>query len=221
MKGLQQLRAAATLPATVAEDAATELLFPMKPPRSVFQCAVLTLAILNGAWPAASLAAVQPKEKVLIDFTSVKRDPDGKVFRVYEYAFGDWDKHIVDLAGRGTLIKAPTGKGGLGENKTMVQFGKASVVDLQFVIGNANQTEALSFSLEDKDGSEWTWTIPLAGKPHGQLLGQRLDLGKSESEQKAGTTPGMNLKKIGTWQVRGNYSDAKVEVLLVKLTAEQ
>jgi len=193
----------------------------MKLPRSASSCVVLTLVILLGAWPASLLAAAQPKEKVLIDFTSVKRDPDGKIFRVYEYAHGDWDKHIVDLAGRGTLIKAATGKGGLGEDKTMVQFGKASVVDLQFVIGNANQTEALSFSLEDKDGSEQTWTIPLAGKPQGQLLKQRLDLGKSDNEQKAGTTPGMNLKKIGTWQVKGNWSDAKVEVLLVKLTAEQ
>ena len=192
----------------------------MKTPRSVFACAALALVVITAVSPARLLAA-KPQEKLLIDFADYHRDPNGTVFRAYEYAFGDWNKHIVDLRGRGTLIKAPTGKGGLGENKTMVEFGKFPVVDLQFLIGNANQAQALSFSLEDKDGSEQTWTISLAGKPRGQLLQHRLDLGRPESEPKPGTTPGMNLKKIAAWQVKGNWTDSNVEVLLVKLTAQK
>src|SRR5687767_6024186 len=119
----------------------------MKISRSAFRGAVLTLVMIHVVTAASSLIAAEPKETVLIDFTSVKRDPDGKVFRVYEYAYGDWEKHIVDLRGRGTLIKAGTGKGGFGENKTMVQFGKHSSVDLQFVIGNANQAQTVNLSL--------------------------------------------------------------------------
>src|SRR5688500_10104584 len=79
---------------------------PMKISRSAFRGAVLTLVMINVVTAASPLVAAEPKETVLIDFTSVKRDPDGKVFRVYEYAYGDWDKHIVDLRGRGTLIQA-------------------------------------------------------------------------------------------------------------------
>jgi hypothetical protein len=193
----------------------------MNTTRAASRSAVLTLVVMYIGFAVSSLTAAEPKEAVLIDFATVKRDPDGKVFRVYEYAYGDWDKHIVDLRGRGTLIQAATGKGGFGENKTMVQFGKHPTVDLHFVIGNANQAQTVNFSLEDKDGTEQTWIISLVGKPRGQPLRQLLDLGKADGEIKPGKTPGMNLKKMATWQVRGDYSDAKVELLLVKLTAQK
>lgn len=187
---------------------------------SLCSVAAFAAALSTTAAPSRSLAA-QTKETVLIDFTSYPREPNGDVTRPYEYAFGDWNKHIVDLRGRGTLIKAPSGKGGMGENKTMVEFSKSAFIDLQIIIGNANKSEALNFSIEDKDGSEQTWTIPLKGKPTGQLLHHRLDITKPDSEPKPGKTPGMNFKKISTWQVRGNYADPSVEVLLVKLSGEK
>ena len=188
-----------------------------------FSCRSFVAVAVLGAGLVAlpRLRAASPRESVLIDFTSFHRDPDGTISRPYEYAYGDWEKHVVDLAGRGTLVQAPSGKGGLGENKTALSVGKTTVVELEFVIGNANQSAAINFSLEDRDGTEQSWTIPLSGKPSGQVLRQKFDLGKSDAEPKPGKTSGMNLKKITTWQVRGNWTDSKVEVLLVKLTQEK
>lgn len=193
----------------------------MKLSHVLIRCAVFATLVLSPALPCYSAAAGKPKEETLIDFTEVTKDPDGKVSRSFEYAYGDWEKHIIDLRGRGTLIQAGSGKGGLGENKTLVPFAKFPVVDLQFVIGNANRTGAMVFSVEDNDGTQQAWTIPLAGKPSGQPLRHRLDLTKSDREDQAGKTPGMNFKKIRTWQVKGDWSDSKVEVLLIKLTAEK
>lgn len=188
----------------------------MKLPRSI--CAILTIAALHlsGVLHPAARAA-QNKEVVLIDFADTRKDPDGTLFRPYEYAFGDWDNHVSDLRRRGVLIKAPSGKGGLGENKTMVDFSKSSTIELYFVIGNANRATTLWFSMEDKDGTEQTWTIPLAEFPPGQSVHASLDLNKCSSEQKPGKNPGMNLKKINTWQVKGDFTAQNVEILLVKL----
>jgi hypothetical protein len=179
----------------------------------------VALVVLSLAAPVCAEAA-QVKEKVLIDFTSFRRDPDGTTFRPYEYAYGSWDKHVIDLKGRGTLIKAPDGKGGLGENKSMIDFSKSPMISLSFVIGSANQAKGVNFSLEDKDGTEETWWIPLENKASVPLTAFRFDLSKPDNKPKPGSTAGLNLKKINTWQVRGDYTEAKVEVLLVKLVAE-
>jgi hypothetical protein len=179
----------------------------------------VALTLFSLATPIGALAA-QVKEKVLIDFTSFRRDPDGTTFRPYEYAYGSWDKHVVDLKGRGTLIKASDGKGGLGENKTMIDFSKSPMISLSFVIGSANQAKGMNFSLEDKDGTEETWWVPLENKTSTPVTAFRFELSKSDVKAKPGTTAGLNLKKISTWQIRGDYTDAKVEALLVKLVAE-
>jgi hypothetical protein len=100
-----------------------------------------------------------------------------------------------------------------------VDFAKSSLVDLQFVIGTANTAEVIVFSLEDKDGTIHSWNIPLAGQSPGQLLRYRLNLGKAEKEDNAGKTQGLNLKKVSKWEIKGNWADPNVEVLLVKLTA--
>jgi hypothetical protein len=105
----------------------------------------------------------------------------------------------------------------LGENKTLVSFADCTVVDLVFVIGSGNQAKALSFSLEDKDGTAQTWNISLADKPAGREIHARIDLNKSDGETSPGKIPGMNLKKIVTWQIKGDYSPLNVEVLLLKL----
>jgi hypothetical protein len=167
-------------------------------------------------------AVLAAKEEVLLDFTRVTRDPDGTVYKCYQYAFGDWDGgKVIDLRGKGALVQAASGKGGLGENKTLVRFDKTPLVALYFIIGNANQAKAISFGLTDKDGTEQTWQIPIAGLPSGPIQQVRLDLTKHSSEQKPGKTPGMDLKKIVTWQVRGDYTDPKVEVLLVQLVGQK
>jgi hypothetical protein len=159
------------------------------------------------------------KEDVILDFKRVARDPDGTTFKCYEYTFGDWGAgKVIDLRGKGALVQAPSGKGGMGENKTLARFDKTPVVDLHFIIGNANQTKIINFGLTDKDGTEQTWQIPIGDLPAGTNQYVRLDLTKYSSEQKPGKTPGMDLKKIVTWQIRGDYSDSKVEVLLIELT---
>jgi len=167
-------------------------------------------------------AALFAKAEVLIDFKQISRDPDGTVFKCYQYTFGDWGSgKVIDLRGKGALVQAPSGKGGLGENKTLVKFDKTPLVDLHFIIGNANQAKAISFSLTDKDGTEQSWEIPIGELPRGTDQRVRLDLTKSSSEQKPGKTPGMDLKKILTWQVRGDYADPKVEVLLIELIGQK
>jgi hypothetical protein len=166
--------------------------------------------------------ALAAKEEVLLDFKHISRDPDGTIYKCYQYTFGDWGEgKVIDLRGKGALVQAPSGKGGLGENKTLTRFDKTPLVDLHFIIGNANQAQAISFGLTDKDGTEQTWQIPIAGRPPGTDQHVRLDLTKPSSEQKPGKTPGMDLKKILTWQVRGDYTDPKVEVLLIQLTGQK
>ena len=167
-------------------------------------------------------AALAAKEEVILDFKSVIREPNGNTYKAYQYAFGDWDKgKVVDLRGKGALVQAPTGKGGLGENSRPLKLDKTPLVDLHFIIGNANKAAAINFSLTDKDGTERSWPIPLSSLPKGTNQTVRLDLNKLASEQKPGKTPGLDLKKIETWQVRGDYTDTKVEVLLVQLIGQK
>jgi hypothetical protein len=186
----------------------------MKAPRFILSARLVFLLLL----PAALVA----KEEVFLDFKHITRDPDGTLYKCYEYTFGDWDSgRVIDLRGKGALVQAPSGKGGLGENKTMVRFNKAPLVDLHFIIGNANHAKTINFGLTDKDGTEQTWHISLAGRPPGTDQSVRLDLTKPSSEEKPGKTPGMDLKKLMTWQVRGDYTDPNVEVLLIKLVGEK
>jgi hypothetical protein len=169
------------------------------------------------------LAPLSAKEEVHLDFKEIKRDsPTSPLIKCYQYSFGDWgDGKVIDLKGRGALVQAPTGKGGLGENSTMLRLDKTPQVDLEVIIGNANQATAISFGLTDKDGTEQTWQVPIEGRPRGTPQRIRLDLTKPSSEQKPGKTPGMDLKKLSVWQVRGDYSDRKVEVLLVRLIGQR
>lgn len=166
-----------------------------------------------------SVSAEPAKEKVLIDFTDIRADRDGSVLKNYEYTFGSWEKHVKDLPRRGVLVQAATNKGGLGENRTMLALANTPIVELVFIIGSANQATSMNFSLEDKDGTEQQWNIPFEGMRPGPLYRCRLDLTKPSNEQKPGKIPGMNLKKIYAWQVKGDYSEPGIEVMLVMLVA--
>lgn len=158
----------------------------------------------------------------MLDFTRVNRDPDGKTYKCYQFAYGDWGSgKVIDLKGRGALIQAPGGKGGLGENKTLLQLHKTPVIDIVYLIGNANQAGSLNFSLTDKDGTEQSWQIPVAGLAKGTEQRLRLDLATAGSQQKPGKTPGMDLKRLDSWQVRGDWTGSGVEVLLIKVVAQK
>jgi|GEM_PF-1074955 len=170
-----------------------------------------------------ALAPVLPaREEVLLDFTHVSRDgPSGPVIRCYTYAWNDWNKKIMDLPGKGALIQAPSGKGNLGEDKTMLKLNKTPEIEIQYLVGNANQAGTLNFKLVDKDGTEWTWPIPLNGLARGTLQRLRLDLTKPGNEVKPGKTAGLNLAKLDVWEVIGDWGGARVEVLLIKVVAPQ
>ncbi len=191
----------------------------MKAPRflTTVRSATLLAALLLPVFAWAAKA----KEEVHLDFTHITRDsPEGPAFKAYQFTYGDWGNgKVIDLKGRGALIQAPGGKGGLGENNTMLKLHKTPVVDVVFVIGNANQAGSINFSLTDRDGTEQSWSIPLSGLAKGADQRLRLDLTKPGSEQKPGKKPGMDLAKLSSWQVRGDWGAAAVEVLLVKVVS--
>jgi hypothetical protein len=188
----------------------------MKTVRSLFTPSALAGLAVFGFLLSEAHAA--PKPTILIDFTDSHREMNGTVSHEYDYAWGDWgDGHVIDLNGKGTLIKAASGKGGLGENKTAVRLHRSSAIDFIYVIGNANKAAAINFAVTDDDGTEFQWTIPLAGKTAGQMLLQRLDLSKPDSTPNAGKTPGLDRKHVASWQVRGDFQTSQVEVLLVKV----
>lgn len=168
---------------------------------------------------SAALAA-SAKETVLINFADSRKDPDGTVFRVYEYTFQAWgDGRVQDIRGGGALVRAPSGLGGLGENRTGVRFDRTPAVELVYIIGTGNRANSITFALTDRDGTEHQWSVPLAGKPPGVEHRQRIELARRDSEQKPGRTPGLDLKKIASWQVRGDYQPAPVEVMLLRVVA--
>lgn len=194
----------------------------MKTPHFIPAGPLLAVLLFNILLPSLQLRAAPAKENTLIDFTYVSKERDGTEIRVtknYEYVWGAWDKHTIDIPKRGVLIQAPINDGQLGEDSTMVNFDKTPNVELIFSIGNANKAVALNFYLADKDGTEQQWKISLEGLVPGNEYHVPLDLTKCTSEQKPGKNPGMNLKKIYTWRIQGDWSKSSIEVLLVKLVA--
>lgn len=171
---------------------------------------------------AALLACLLPlsakdKPEVLLDFTQVSRDPDGKVYRCFEYAWNEWSKKIIDLPGKGALIQAPSGKGQLGEGKTMLKLHKTPNIEIHYLIGNANKAGSFNFKLIDKDGTEWSWPVPLNGLARGIDQRLRLDLTKPGSEGKPGKNPGLDLAHLANWEFMGDYGAAPIEVLLIRV----
>jgi hypothetical protein len=165
-----------------------------------------------------TLAAAAPKETVLIDLTDVRQDPIREITeKNYEYVYDTWSKKVIDLPGKGALVQAPTGRGGLGENKTMVRFGKTKIIEVYLIVGAANKAQSVRLSLEDKDGTIQNWNMPIGTQPKGDLLKFTLDLEKSSDEEKSGKTPGLDRNKIYSWQLKGDWQDANVEVLFIKI----
>lgn len=185
----------------------------MKLPPVIRPAVVLALAF-------AAALPVSAKENVLINFADSRKDPDGTVFRVYEYTFQDWGSgKVQDIRGRGALVRAVSGKGGLGENKTLVKFDKVPAVELVYILGSRNRAGSINFALTDKDGTEHQWNVPFTGMSPGPEYRHRIELAKPGSESKPGKSPGLDLKRIVSWQVRGDYQSEAVEVMLLKVVA--
>jgi len=176
---------------------------------------VLTALLAGSVLVPILRAARAPAE--LLNFADYRRDPDGTTMRPYEYAYGDWNKHTSPFRNQGTLIQAPSGNGGMGDNHASLNLNGMVAIDLILVIGNENQATALSFYIEDNDGTGQAWNLPLAEKRPGENLHFRLELAKPDFGQKEGKKPGLNLKKISVWQLRGDQKSPRVEVLALKL----
>lgn len=165
----------------------------------------------------STVRAAGSRAVVLIDFTNNRRERDGTAFHAYQYVFEEWQKHVFDLPRRGVLIQAPSGRGGLGENNPRLRLDRHPALVFHYLIGNANSAAAIAFSLEDSDGTVAAWDLPLAGVPQGVELGRRIVLTEPSREEKPGKKPGLDPKRIVTWQVKGDWAAPKVEVLLIKL----
>lgn len=193
---------------------------PPRPPTGTYFMSstrhfLIVLLLLGGT---TAFAAV--KNLVVVDFTYMPRNPDGTRERGYEYGFGDWDdkKKVTQIPDKGLLANLVGSKGGVGENRGL-DFRKHTLARLNFIIGNRNQAESFGFSLVDKDGTDHSWDITLKGQPRGVALNPLIDLTKPGREDKPGKTPGLDLKKLKVWQIKGNYQDAAIEVMFVKVTA--
>lgn len=180
-----------------------------------FACAIFPATI-------AAADAAKPKNKELIDFTKQDVDRDGAEIRAvrnrYGWASGAWDKNLTFIDGRGVLINCAGGKGNMGGDKSM-KLGGFDSAYLVIVIGNRNQGKTLKVVLIDADGTEATWSFPLAGKPIGSALMCTMPLATPESISKPGKVAGLDRDKIRKWQISGDWQEAKFEVLLVTMGA--
>ncbi len=179
---------------------------------------VTLIALLLVGGTSVLPAAV--RDIIVIDFPRMERTAEGGRQRGYDYSFGDWEggKKVMQIPEKGLLVNLLASKGGVGENRGL-DFRKHSLARITFIIGNRNQAESFGFSLVDKDGTDQAWDISLKDRPKGTVLSELLDLSKSGREDKPGKTPGLDLKKLKSWQIKGNYQSLPIEVMFLKVTA--
>jgi hypothetical protein len=185
----------------------------MKIPYFVNVCVLTLVALL----PAHSAKA----DAKLIDFTYIARDTttgEDSNDRAFEYSFGDWGNgKVIQVRNKGLLINHLGSSGGVGANKRLNLRG-SSQIKIEFVIGNNNAASSFSFSLTDGDGTENSYSIPLDGKATGTPLSHTFDPNSPTSSEKPGSSPGLNLKKLKVWQLKGNFQPQALEILVSKVT---
>lgn len=166
------------------------------------------------------LSALAQKESKLIDFTYIARDPttggDSRE-RAFEYSFGDWGGgKAQQIRDKGLLVNNHGSKGGVGGNRRL-NLRDSTTIRVHLIIGNRNRAGAINFVLVDNDGTDHAFAISLSGQPRGQLLKFDLNLAQPTREQKPGTTPGLDFKKLKTWQLTGDFGDLPVEVMVERI----
>jgi hypothetical protein len=183
--------------------------------RKVAACLAIVLGL-------SATEGLSQKATPLVDFTVIPRDSRGKNDRTrwpFEYAYGDWGRDKARLVeGKGLLINHLGSRGGVGANRPLPLKGADKAV-MVFIIGNTNEADAFSLALVDSDGSEHSFRIPLAGMQTGQVLTAVLQLTKSKQVDKPGAQPGLDLKKLKSWQVKGDFGDKPVEVMVQRILA--
>ena len=178
-----------------------------------------TLLALSSACLFATDA--KTKAKTLIDFTKRDVEFDGgspKPVNKYDYSYEAWDGKLVFLEGKGVLIPALPGNGGMGRDAGLT-FGASTAGEIAIAVGNRNEAESFTVSMVDTDGTEVSWYLSLQDKPRGLPISYPLPLDQPSKEEKPGKKPGFNMAKIKTWQIKGNWQPAKLEIILIRLTA--
>lgn len=181
----------------------------------------LSLLALLLACVSTHAAEPKSKNKTVLDLTERSVNIEAglpKPVNRYEYTFGSWQDKVTFLQDRGILVPYLPGDGGFGSNDRL-NFGKSTAAEIHLVIGNRNESEAVSFGLVDGDGTDCSWTLPLKDKPRGAPLRFTIDLTRPDHVEKPGKTPGFDPKKTKTWQFKGNWQPAKVEVVFSRIVA--
>ena len=178
--------------------------------------ATLLIVALTGGLDFLPAAAA--KEEEVINFLDMPRNPDGTHEKSYQYAFGDWEKKVVQIPGKGLLVNLTGSKGGVGDNRG-IDFGKFTKARLTFIIGNRNHATSFILTLVDRDGTDQSFDVSLENLPRGAERKVTVDLSKPSRENKPGKTPGLNLKKLETWQLVGNFQAEPLEILFLRVDA--
>jgi len=179
----------------------------------------LTLMVVLGASLAGIAPAAANKDLEVINFVAMYRNPDDTYDKGYDYPFGDWqNKNVVQVPGKGLIVNLVGSKGGVGENRGL-DFRKHAKARIAFVVGNRNKAKSFQFSLVDKDGTDQSFDVALETLPPGVTQTHTIDLTKPSREDKPGSTPGLNLKKLKSWQLKGNFQDEPSELLFLRVDA--
>jgi hypothetical protein len=177
-----------------------------------------SLLIVSLASCPVFLPTAAAKEEEAINFLDMPRSADGTYEKNYEYAFGDWEKKAVQLPGKGLLVNLTGSKGGVGDNRG-IDFGKLTKARITFIIGNHNRATSFIFTMVDRDGTDQSFDVSLENLPRGTVQKVTFDLTKPSRENKPGRTPGLNLKKLVTWQLLGNFQEEPIEILFLRVDA--
>lgn len=178
---------------------------------------LLAVLILSGP---GLLPAAGAKDLELLNFVSMFRNSDGTYEKGYQYSFGEWQekRKVAQIPGKGLLVNLAGSKGGLGDNVGL-DFTKHTKARITFMIGNRNVAKSFTFSLVDRDGTDQAFEVSLGGRSIGVETRATVDFTQPTREEKAGKTPGLDLKKLKSWQLKGNFTTDAVELLFLRVDA--
>lgn len=188
---------------------------------SLFRGLVLaSIVVVSGAFALA--ADSKPKTKVLIDFTKEEVEVENgipKPMHKYDYSFETWSGKLVFLQDKGVLVPGLPGRGGMGKDDHLAINAAATSCLMEYAIGVRNESESFTITMVDSDGTDVSWFVSLKDKPRGVPLSVTLDLAKPDKEDKPGKKPGFDKTKTKTWQIKGNWQEPKIELVLIRLSA--
>ena len=177
-----------------------------------------SLLIVSFVSCLGSLPAAGGKDVEVLDFLRMNRNSDGTYEKGYDYAYQDWETKAVQIPQKGLLVNLTGSKGGLGADSGP-DFGKHTKARISFVLSSRSRAKSFSFTLVDRDGTDQSFYVPLENLARGVELAVIVDLTKPSKENNPGRTPGLNLKKLKTWQLGGDYQEEPIEILFLRVMA--